>query len=332
MRTGLIAVVLAAVSTAAPAQYGQYDPRSNIYNNETLRRQDEIKRNEEAAKRESFYPGQHSEAAEAWSRSQQNGNAARNAQTHAEFKAARARLLKVASLPDDRNPLLGRWRVEGSAKPQRTDDLSLLMGMLANPGGAACQMVFGSGIIEFKSKSWASIDGHGDDSLGPIVYRGDGKRVWAIPDKGIQMMGFEIQQQRAVSVNMEGCTLVRVGGATPTALGGSTNRVPGPSSADAPQAPARGYAAAAPRTTTASVGAAVVDGAAFRCPNGAHHFVSLCQGSSADASCKLSDPTVRLDFGTLMSRAAIAAKVQGCEAGGIRYGADDKPIFVKQPA
>ena len=255
-----------------------------------------------------------------------------NAQNSAAFKAWRAKLLGMPPLPDERNPLLGRWRVEGSAKPQRKDDLSLLMGMLANPGGAACQMVFGSGVIEFKSRSWASIDGAGNDSLGPIVYRGSGKGVWAIPDKGIEMMGFEIQQQRAVSLNMEGCTLVRVGSATPTAQGGSTNRLPGPSSADAPKAPARGYAAAAPRTATASVGAALVDGAAFRCPNGAHFLVSLCQGSSADASCKLSDPTVRLDFGTLMSRAAIAAKVQGCEAGGIRYGADDKPIFVKQPA
>ena len=148
-------------------------------------------------------------------------------------------------------------------------------------------------------------------------------------------MGFEVvQQHRAVSVNLEGCALVRVGGATPTAQGGSTNRVPGPTSADAPQASARGYAATArgTPTATASVGAALVDGAAFRCPNGSHFFVSLCQGPSAEAMCKLSDPTVRLDMGALMSRAAIAAKVQGCEAGGIRYGADDKPIFVKQPA
>ena len=58
------------------------------------------------------------------------------------------------------------------------------MGMLANPGGAACQFTFGEGIIEFKSKTWASIDGHGDDSLGPIAYRADGKRLFALPAKG----------------------------------------------------------------------------------------------------------------------------------------------------
>jgi hypothetical protein len=28
-------------------------------------------------------------------------------------------------------------------------------------------------------------------------------------------------------------------------------------------------------------------------------------------------------------RADIAAHVNGCEAGGIRYGADDKPVFVR---
>ena len=50
MRAVLIAIVLAAVSTAASAQYDASDPRSNIYNNESLRRQDEIKRNEEAAR------------------------------------------------------------------------------------------------------------------------------------------------------------------------------------------------------------------------------------------------------------------------------------------
>lgn len=240
-------------------------------------------------------------------------------------------MLRMPLLPDDRNPLLGRWRVEGGGKPQRKDELALLMGLLADPGGAACKMVFGSGVIEFKPTSWASIDGFGDDSLGPIVYRGAGKGVWAFPEKGIELMGFEIQQQRAVSLNLEGCTLVRVGAATPTAQGGSTNRVPGPSTVDARPATARAVAATPPGTeaATARVGAAVTDGAAFRCPDGRLLFVSLCQGPSAEAMCKLSNPSVRLDLGAMMSRAAIAARVQGCEGGGIRYGADDTPVFVR---
>lgn len=186
------------------------------------------------------------------------------------------------------------------------------MGMLANPGGAACTFTFGGGITEFKPKSWASFDGTAPDLLGPIAYRSDGKRVYAIPAQGIEMMGFDITGPNRVSLaNLEGCALVRVASVTSSAPGGSA-------------AAARGTP-----TATASVGAAVVDGAAFRCPNGSHFFVSLCQGPSAEAMCKLTDPTARLDLGAMVSRAAIAAKVQGCEAGGIRYGAGDKAVFVK---
>ena len=47
---GLILIALATASATALAQYYPCDPRSNIYNNESLRRQDEIKRNEEAAR------------------------------------------------------------------------------------------------------------------------------------------------------------------------------------------------------------------------------------------------------------------------------------------
>ena len=57
------------------------------------------------------------------------------------------------------------------------------MGMLSNPGGGACQFTFGDGIVEFKSKTWSSIDGYGDDSLGSIAYRADGKRLFALPAK-----------------------------------------------------------------------------------------------------------------------------------------------------
>jgi len=134
------------------------------------------------------------------------------------MKGARTKVFGMPPLPDERNPLLGRWRVESGAKPQRKDEVGLLMGMLANPGGAACQFTFGDGITEFKTKSWASIDGHGDDSLGPIAYRGDAKRVWAIPAKGVELMAFDVaDRNRAESVNLEGCILVRVAAASATA-------------------------------------------------------------------------------------------------------------------
>jgi hypothetical protein len=51
------------------------------------------------------------------------------------------------------------------------------MGMLSNPGGAMCEVVFGGGIIEFKPGSWAANDSAGDDSLGPIQYRMQDKQA-----------------------------------------------------------------------------------------------------------------------------------------------------------
>ena len=250
---------------------------------------------------------------------------ARNA---AEFKALRAKLLGMPRLPDKRNALLGRWRVESDGKPQRKDELGQLMGMLANPGRAACQFTFGGGIIEFKPKSWASIDGYGDDSLGPIAYRADGKRVFALPAKGVEMMGFELAHpNRVVVVNIEGCALVRVAGTTTTTQSGLANRAPLTSGASVPL-PAAG---AAPKSSTALQAAgAVVDGAAFRCGDGSLLHVSLCQGNANDATCKLTELHLPgLQMGKPARRAEIAVRVNGCQAGGIAYGADNKPVFVR---
>jgi hypothetical protein len=224
----VLSIVLAAVSAAALAQYSASDPRSTIYNNESLRREDEIKRNEEAARRQSDQ-GQSSGGAPVGSQY--------NAQTQADLKAARARLLKMAPLPDARNPLLGRWRVEGAARSRKKDDMSTLMGMLNNPGGAMCETLFGSGVTEFKPKTWSSIDSYGDDSLGPIHYRGEGKVVWAVPEsKMFNFFGFEFASpDRMTLVGIEGCTLVRAGAAAPSATtappGNARAAVAGPSMA-----------------------------------------------------------------------------------------------------
>ena len=222
----VLSIVLAAVSAAALAQYSTSDPRSTIYNNEALRREDEIKRNEEAARRQSDQ-GQSSSGAPVGSQY--------NAQTQADLKAARARLLKMAPLPDARNPLLGRWRVEGAARSRKKDDMSTLMGMLNNPGGAMCEALFGSGVTEFKPKTWSSIDSYGDDSLGPIHYRGEGKVVWAVPEsKMFNFFGFEFASpDRMTLVGVERCTLVRAGAAAPSATtappGNARAAVAGPS-------------------------------------------------------------------------------------------------------
>jgi hypothetical protein len=78
---------------------------------------------------------------------------------------------------------------------------------------------------------------------------------------------------------------------------------------------------------------AVVDGAAFRCAGGDFFHVTHCQGNAADAPCQLTEPHLPARNGLHLSkttpRAQIAERVKACEAGGIRYGAGDKPVFVR---
>ncbi len=222
----MLSIVLAAASTVVFAQMcPNSGPDKHIYNDECLRRQDEIRRNDEATKRQSDLE-QSSGGAPAASQY--------NRPPQADLKAARARLLKMAPLPDARNPLLGRWRVEGAARSRRKDDMSTLMGMLNNPGGAMCETLFGAGVTEFKPKTWSSIDAYGDDSLGPIHYRGEGKVVWAVPEsKMFNFFGFEFASpDRMTLVGVEGCKLARAGAAAPsatTAPGNARAAVAGPS-------------------------------------------------------------------------------------------------------
>ena len=217
MRFVPIAMVLAATSTATIAQwYPDSDPRSSNYQQYLQQQRDEFnkrQRDEEARNKA------HAEEMYGQKPSSPSGGSQYNAQTQADLKAARARLLKMAPLPDARNPLLGRWRVEGAARSRKKDDMSTLMGMLNNPGGAMCEALFGSGVTEFKPKTWSSIDSHGDDSLGPIHYRGEGKVLWAVPEsKMFNFFGFEFASpDRMTLVGVERCTLVRAGAAAPSA-------------------------------------------------------------------------------------------------------------------
>jgi hypothetical protein len=224
----------------------------------------------------------------------------------AELKALRARLLAMPPLPEERNALLGRWRVEGDGKAGRKDDVGQLMGMLASPGRAACQFTFGGGIVEFKPRSWASIDGTGDDSLGPIAYRADGKRLFALPAKGIEIMGFDVVSPNRVEVfNLADCALVRVAGTTSAAPGGPSNRAPLPSGAGAPMPAGR------EKPLTVQAAGAVIDGAAFRCTDGSLLHVSLCQGDANDAVCKLTGLHLSgLQMGKLVRRADIGSAGQ----------------------
>ena len=251
-----------------------------------------------------------------------------DAKVQAELRAMKAKLLRSTPLPDARNPLLGRWRIEGAGRSRKKDDMAQLMGMLNNPGGAMCEMLFGSGITEFKPKTWSSIDSYGDDSLGPIQYRGDGTVVWAVPEsKMFHFFGFEFASpDRVTLVGFEGCTMVRA-----SAAAANATTAPGNARAAAASPASTSRSSTALQTAGAAGAAgAVVDGAAFRCGDGSLLHVSFCQGNADDATCKLAElHKPGLQIGTLVRRADIAARVKGCEAGGIRYGADDKPVFVR---
>ena len=254
-----ITIALAAACTSALAQTPEQDRQREYYRQQDQQREEQQRRAQEEYQRQLRSTEDARKKSEQQSDDERRSANARPASSSydargaAELQALRAKLLRMPPLPDERNTLLGRWRVESDGKPKRKDELGQLMGMLANPGGAACQFTFGDGIIEFKSKTWASIDGYGDDSLGPIAYRADGKRLFALPAKGIEIMGFDVVNPNRVEVfNLAGCALTRVTGTTTTTQSGLSNRAPSASAAGAPP-PAPGPAKSSTAPQVAAV-------------------------------------------------------------------------------
>ena len=267
MRTVLIAIVLSAASTAASAQqYSDSDPRSNIYNNESLRRQDEARRNEEAARAqqnaEQTYGSKTSSAS--------GGNSASTGAGGTDYRALGKELLRLPPLPVERNVLLGRWRLEGGGQQSRilefgltgrgaTPGMGELMGFMKSieSGQLGCDMSFGGGMTftptTFSSGGAAGISG------GPVAYRSRKKQVIvAIPgDSRANPMFFEIVgPDRIMSVNA-GCALVRVGApaanaamsAPPARDGGATAMAPRAATAPAPSNAVAPHVASGPART-----------------------------------------------------------------------------------
>ncbi len=225
----LAALALLGLTGPAFAQVGcPYPPTPEC---QTLQRNDEDRRRtlaeEEARRRneqdDASRPG--ASNAPSW----QGGQAGQYAENDAALQALRARLLAAPALPADRNPLLGRWRIAADAGARAADEMSQLIGMLANPAGAMCGVLFGEGTTtEFRAGSWAAIDGSGNDSLGPVQYRLDERRVYALPDRGVPLLGFEfIDNNRIREVRMPTCVLVRVGAAS----GATAAKAPAPARA-----------------------------------------------------------------------------------------------------
>lgn len=250
--------------------------------------------------------------------------AAPAAQNSPDMRALGKEMLRLPPLPVERNVLLGSWRLEGGGQQSKVLEFGLtgkgatpgmgeLMGFMKSieSGQLACDMSFGRGVTftptTFSSGGAAGIAG------GAVAYRSRNKQVIAaIPaDSRANPMFFEIAGPNRIVWG--GCALVRAGAPVANAAANATT------------------ASGKPRMAPASDGAgAVVDGAAFRCADGSLLHVSYCQGDAAQATCKLTEVHLPgLQMGKLVPRAVIAARVKSCEAGGIRYGADDKAVFVR---
>ncbi len=337
MRFVLIAMVLAATSTATIAQwYPDSDPRSPDhwrYLQQQREEFDKRQRDEEArnkARAEEMY-GQKEQP------SPSGGSSAGAGTDRTDFRALGKELLRLPPLPVERNVLLGSWRLEGGGQQSGVLEFGLtgkgatpgfgeMMGFMKSieSGQLTCDMSFGRGITftptTFSSGGAAGMVG------GPVAYRSRKKQVIvAIPgDSRANPMFFEIVgPDRIKSVNV-GCPLVRVGAPAANAAANATT-APG-NARTAPASATDGRAMAAPPDGSG----AVVEGAAFRCRDGSLLHVSLCQGDGAQVPCKLTELHLPgLQIGKMVPRTDIAARVKACEAGGIRYGADDKPVFVR---
>ena len=332
MRTVLITAVLAAASNGTIAQwYPDSDPRSpnhQQYRTQQFEEFNKRQRDEEAKNKqlaEDMYGSKPSSP-------QRGGQAGATGRT--DMRALGKELLRLPPLPTERNLLLGSWRLEGGGAKRGAAEFALtgkgatpgmgeLMGMLKDleSGKTICDVSFGGG-ISFAPTTYSS-GGVAGMAEGPIAYRSRDKQVIvAIPaDSRANPMPFEIKGPNRIVWGS--CALVRVRASADNSPATATTA---PGNARTGAAPAR---SAAPMAKAADSAGAVVYGAAFRCADGGLLHVSFCQGDRAQALCKLTELHLPGQMGNMVPRAHIAARVKACEAGGIRYGADDKPVFIR---
>jgi hypothetical protein len=263
-------------------------------------------------------------------------------------------------LPAERNVLLGSWRVEsggqgggatGLGQGNGTDRNAMareLLTAVSNP----CVLMFGKGIT-FAPSTYSIQALDGGVFQGSVDYSSPQKRViLAITQETWKTLPFEIEGPNRIVWGRFGCALVRVGAPAANAAANATT-APGN---------ARSGAAgpSAPTASTIQYGSYVCGNErveVFYCRNDRGQPVPEIDNSCAVeypdrprrnpsfpvsaavlksdlvkqlATCKLSELHLPgLQIGKPARRADIAGRVKGCEAGGIRYAADDKPVFVR---
>lgn len=273
MRANLIALALAATSTAAFGQwYPDSDPRSPNYQQYLGQQREEFnqrQRDEEARNKQ---------RAEEMYGSKPGAPPSPPGPRVVDMRAQGKELLRLPPLPDERNVLLGSWRLEaggqqgallerglrGGGGAGAGGGLGELIGLAAqfDPDKAVCEVSFGSGIT-FAPTTYSS-SGVAGMAGGPVAYRSRNKRVIvAIPgDSRANPMPFTIAGPNRI-VWADTCALVRVGapGAS-AAANAATSQGSSRAGATSPSAPP----AAAARPQVAAIAPALPTPASSRPP------------------------------------------------------------------
>jgi hypothetical protein len=190
---------------------------------------------------------------------------AANMAAQARFREEVRKTLDLArtlpAVPAARNPVLGKWMTEASQRPKPKE--MDLIGQINQIGASGvCIAMFADGVINFRPQDWAIDDFDGNDSLGPVSYRGKGEMIYVVPAAGAQVIAFAVESKdKLVAVqlsNAEPCALFRVPEATtfanrprpgrPTTTTGTAARpgAPAPGQPAAARPPAPGLVAVPP--------------------------------------------------------------------------------------
>ncbi len=135
----------------------------------------------------------------------------------------RQKLLRLPPLPDERNVLLGSWRVNDADQGAGVAALGQIMGtggtdatlrelwatLESNPQKLLCVPMFGNG-INFASSTYSIRSLDGSVYGGPVDYRSTRKQVIVALPGNWKDMSFEITSPDRI-VGPHGCALVRVG-------------------------------------------------------------------------------------------------------------------------
>jgi len=236
-----VSIALSAIVLCGPAALAQ----SYQSDYERLRQQG-IERNDAAARAHGFEQQRQQQDRERQQEEQKRASAAGSSPSGSSYapsapsvvdlRAQGKELLRLPPLPDERNVLLGSWRLEGGGQQSALAargmsssgsggagaGLGELLGLAAqfDPGKALCEVSFGGGIT-FAPSTYSS-GGVAGMAGGPIAYRSRNKQVIvAIPgDSRANPMPFRIEGPDRI-VWADSCVLVRVGAAGASAAAGA---------------------------------------------------------------------------------------------------------------